>query len=113
MRKISVVIPAYNEERNLKKRVLDEVSDYLEKSKLDYEVIIVDDGSTDLTKDIVKKYISKNAHFKLIENTHGVKAIAVMSVIGTAAAIILERSSLTCSTSGISSSPGTLFIAVY
>ncbi len=79
MRKISVVIPAYNEERNLKKRVLDEVSDYLEKSKLDYEVIIVDDGSTDLTKDIVKKYISKNAHFKLIENTHGGKAIAVMS----------------------------------
>lgn len=77
--KLSVVIPAYNEEQNLKKGVLDEVERYLEKSGLDYEVIVVDDGSVDSTKDIVKKYISKNAKFKLIENSHGGKAMAVMT----------------------------------
>lgn len=79
MSKLSVVIPAYNEERNLKRRVLDEVSEYLEKSNLDYEVIIVDDGSTDTTREIVNKYISKNKKFKLIENLHGGKAMAVMT----------------------------------
>ncbi len=77
--KISVVIPAYNEEKNLNRGVLDEVSIFLEKSKLDYEIIIVDDGSSDNTREIVKKYISKNPKFKLIENSHGGKAIAVMT----------------------------------
>lgn len=77
--KLSVVIPAYNEERNLKKQVLDEVSEYLEQSNLDYEVLIVDDGSSDNTRGIVKKFILKNTHFKLIENIHGGKAIAVLT----------------------------------
>lgn len=77
--KLSVVIPAYNEERNLKKDVLDDVENYLDKSKLDYEVVIVDDGSEDKTGEIIKKYISKNAKFKLIENSHGGKAMAVIT----------------------------------
>ncbi len=79
MMKLSVVIPAYNEERNLNKGLLDEVSDYLEKSGLDYEVLIVDDGSIDNTREIIKKYIKKNINFKLIENSHGGKAIAVLT----------------------------------
>lgn len=77
--KLSVVIPAYNEEKNLKKGVLDEVKNFLEKNKFDYEVIIVDDGSTDSTKEEILKYISKEKRFSLIENNHGGKAIAVMS----------------------------------
>ena len=76
--KLSVVIPAYNEERNLKKGVLDEVRSYLEKLKISHEVIIVDDGSTDKTKEIVKKFISQNNLF-LLEVPHGGKAMAVMS----------------------------------
>ena len=77
--KLSVVIPAYNEERNLNKGVLNEVEVYLSKLNLDYEVLIVDDGSTDATKDLVKKYISKIKKFRLIENSHGGKAIAVLT----------------------------------
>lgn len=77
--KLTVVIPAYNEERNLRKGVLDEVENYLEDRKLDYEVIIVDDGSTDATRGIAKKYLSKNSRFKIIENNHGGKAMAVMT----------------------------------
>lgn len=77
--KISVVIPAYNEEKNLKKGVLDRVRDYFRKKEFDYEVLIVDDGSRDSTKEIVKKYITKDKNFKLIENLHGGKAIAVMT----------------------------------
>lgn len=79
MKKLSVVIPAYNEEINLKKGVLDQVEAYLRNSKLDYEVLIIDDGSTDHTREIVKKFINKHKKFKLIENSHGGKAIAVIT----------------------------------
>lgn len=79
MMKLSVVIPAYNESGNLKKGVLNEVESFLEKRKLNCEVLIVDDGSTDDTLNIVKKYTSKNNHFKLIKTSHGGKAMAVMT----------------------------------
>ncbi|MBI2086517.1 glycosyltransferase [Candidatus Daviesbacteria bacterium] len=77
--KLSVVIPAYNESANLKNGVLDKVCLFLQKQKFDYEVIIVDDGSVDSTKEIIKKNIVKNKRIKLIENSHGGKAIAVMT----------------------------------
>lgn len=79
MRKFSIVIPAYNEEHNLKRGVLDEVEDFLEKIGLEYEVIIVDDGSTDLSVELIKKYLSRNKNFNLIQNIHGGKANAVMT----------------------------------
>ena len=52
--KISIVIPAYNEEKNIKE-CIDSVfeSDY-RKDKI--EVIVVDDGSTDNTLNIAKRY---------------------------------------------------------
>lgn len=76
--KISVIIPAYNEEKNLKKGVLNTVSDFMEKTGLEYEVIIVDDGSTDKSIELIKEY-TKGKNFKLIQNSHGGKAIAVIS----------------------------------
>lgn len=79
MKKLSVVIPAYNEAKNLKRGVLEEVGDYLKSIRLQYEVIIVDDGSVDQTKDLVEKFIQKNPLFKLIEVPHGGKANAVMT----------------------------------
>lgn len=79
MKKLSVVIPAYNEESNIKKGALSSVSDYLQKGNWDYEVIIVDDGSSDGSVDLIKKYILKNKNFKLIQNSHGGKANAVMT----------------------------------
>ncbi len=77
--KLSVVIPAYNEENNLRKGVLDEVKSFFDKKKIEYEVLIIDDGSSDLTKEIVRKYLTKSHEFRLIENSHGGKAIAVMT----------------------------------
>ncbi|MDO8619222.1 MAG: glycosyltransferase [Candidatus Daviesbacteria bacterium] len=77
--KISIVIPSYNESANLEKGVLEEVGNYLNKSDFDYEVIIVDDGSNDGSVDLVNKYMAKNSKFKLIQNSHGGKANAVMT----------------------------------
>src|SRR3989344_163724 len=79
MTKISVVIPSYNEEKNLRRGVLEEVEKYLEDKELDYDVIIVDDGSSDSSLELVKNKIKKNENFKLIQNSHGGKAIAVIT----------------------------------
>lgn len=79
MTKISIVIPSYNESANLKKGVLEEVGNYLKNLKLSYEIIIVDDGSSDSSVELIKEYIRKNNSFKLIQNSHGGKAMAVMT----------------------------------
>lgn len=64
---LSVILPAYNEEArivpSLKRR-----HDYLEKQKYSYEVLIVNDGSTDKTKELIINQIKDWPHFKLIDN---------------------------------------------
>ncbi len=77
--KLSIVIPAYYEEENLKKGSLQEVWDYLKKQKFESEIIIVDDGSTDQTTSIVEEQIKDKKNFRLIKNPHGGKAVTVMS----------------------------------
>lgn len=63
MPKFSVVIPVYNVEKFIK-RTLDSVKS---QSYKDYEVIVVNDGSTDTSMDIVKKYDVKIINSKHVE----------------------------------------------
>jgi len=77
--KLSVVIPAYNEAKNLKNGVLKEVDEYLTKQDYPYEVLIVDDGSSDDTVSIVREQIKNMRGFRVLENPHGGKAITVMT----------------------------------
>lgn len=74
---LSVVIPCYNEKENLERGVLDEVYSFLKKQSFSWEVIISDDGSTDDSKEIVKKQIKNKENFRLVENEHGGKPSAV------------------------------------
>ncbi len=79
---VSLVVPCYNEETNIQKGVLDKIGNYTQ--SLDYfsEVLIVDDGSTDQSKIIIKnKYLKLFPKFRLIENNHAGKAYAVISGI--------------------------------
>ena len=77
--KLSIVIPAYNESANLKKGVLNEVISFLKTVDFTYEVLIVDDGSSDDTIKIIKDVISDKKNFRVVENPHGGKAITVMT----------------------------------
>ena len=50
---ISIVLPAYNEEMSLG-GVIDDIHEVMEEKGLDYEFILVDDGSTDRTPQIAR-----------------------------------------------------------
>ena len=62
--KISIIIPSYNEEKNIS-RCLDSV---LNQTFSDFEILCVDDGSTDSTFDIIKKYSEKDSRIIPLKN---------------------------------------------
>ncbi len=74
---LSVVIPSYNEMANLQKGTLDKVMGYLSRQKYDFEVIVVDDGSNDGSREFVANFVKQNKRVKLIEGRHSGKAGAV------------------------------------
>ncbi len=83
--RISLILPCYNEEENLQKGVLDKVGNFINNDPRFLEVLIVDDGSTDSSKKIIReKYLPLFSKFKLIENNHQGKAFTVMSGIAKA-----------------------------
>lgn len=63
----SFIIPAHNEED-----VIGKCLDSILKQKGDYEIIVVNDGSTDKTREIVEEYVKKYPEkVKLINFAHG------------------------------------------
>ncbi len=63
---VSVIVPAYNEERRLPPTLLD-IVDYFDRKSLAYEIIVVDDGSTDATSAVVRKFERVREQVKLIQ----------------------------------------------
>lgn len=74
---LSVVIPSYNETVNLRKGVLDKIEHFLEKQSYTYEVLIIDDGSTDGSAEFVEDFTKQNNRFRLIRGEHSGKEGAV------------------------------------
>ena len=76
---LSLVIPTWNEEQRIQV-TLETVVTYLCKQEYSAEVVVVDDGSTDQTGEIVKSFISAlegQVPVRLIENDHRGKGYAV------------------------------------
>ncbi len=80
--RISLIVPCYNEEVNIQKGVLDKIGNYTAANEIFSEVIIVDDGSSDSSKTVIKKkYLKTYSKFRLIQNSHQGKAFAVLTGI--------------------------------
>jgi glycosyltransferase involved in cell wall biosynthesis len=69
---ITFLIPAYNEVRTI-----GEVLDRISTLGLDFEAIVVDDGSTDATADVVSSYAEANDRVRLLRKSNGGKGSAL------------------------------------
>jgi len=68
MKTISIIMPALNEEENIE-GALDSVITAAEKHFDDYEIIVVNDGSTDKTVDIVHENIRRNKKIRVVSHS--------------------------------------------
>jgi dolichyl-phosphate beta-glucosyltransferase len=78
---LSVVIPCYNEEKNLQHHVLEEVLQYLAAQDFSWQVIIVNDQSTDRSRELVQAFVKEHEQFSLLDIPHGGKPTAVWAGI--------------------------------
>lgn len=62
MRKISIIIPIYNVEEYL----IEALESICNQTLVDFEAILIDDGSTDSSLDIAREYVNRDKRLKLI-----------------------------------------------
>lgn len=67
MAKISIIVPVYNVEKYIEKCI----QSILEQTFLDFELILVDDGSTDKSGYICDEYAAKDSRIKVIHKQNG------------------------------------------
>ena len=68
----SIIIPAYNRST----LILDTLNSVLSQSFSDWECIVVDDGSTDNTREVVQNVIEKDDRFKYIYQENAERSVA-------------------------------------
>ena len=69
MKKISVLVPCYNEQENvvpISEAIINELNKL---NKYDYELIFIDNSSTDNTQNLITDMWSKNQKIKAIFNS--------------------------------------------
>jgi len=69
-RSISIIIPILNEKERVRP-CIEKLLSYCTATQCDFELVFVDDGSDDGTKEIVSSYIATNPHVKLLNLPKG------------------------------------------
>ena len=75
MPKVSVLMPAYNSEAF----VAEAIESILNQTYTDFEFIIINDGSTDKTAEIIDEYAKNDSRIKFINNHKNQGLIAVLN----------------------------------
>ena len=78
MKRISVIAPVYNERENVS-RFISRVEQTLKKRFDSYEIIMIDDGSTDGSSEILDREASVNGHVKVYHFTENNGQTAALS----------------------------------
>ena len=73
--KISIVMAAYNEENDIGKAL----ESILAQTFSDWELIVIDDGSTDATATIVRRYAEKDSRIRLVCNEENLELSASLN----------------------------------
>jgi dolichyl-phosphate beta-glucosyltransferase len=76
---LSVIIPAFNEEQNFQRGTLNQVVKYLLQQKYTWEIILVNDGSSDGTLKLLQSFAKDQKNVKVIDNPHQGKALTVIT----------------------------------
>ncbi len=87
---LSVVIPAWNEAKTLPSTLIT-IDKYLSAQDFDYEILVVSDGSTDETVDVVKRLANIIHGLRVIDNkeNHGKGAVVRQGMLEAKGAIRL------------------------
>lgn len=83
MIKISIIIPVYNKELYLK-RCFDNILSQIKTHEDAYEIVVVDDGSTDSSSSIIKSYAERSKSIRLITQKNSGVSVARNTGIKTA-----------------------------
>ena len=73
--RISVILPAYNAE----KTIIESIDSVLNQTFADFEFIIINDGSTDNTANIIKEYAKEDKRIKFIDNKKNQGIVPVLN----------------------------------
>jgi dolichyl-phosphate beta-glucosyltransferase len=79
---LSIIIPAFNESRRLGP-TLQKVVDYLGRRGLGYEILVVDDGSTDSTDEVALAFASQGVRLLRQEVNRGKGAVVRIGVLAS------------------------------
>ena len=86
--KISIVMAAYNEAHNVRRALESIIAQTFD----DWELIIIDDGSTDATAEVVRGYAEKDNRIRLVSNETNLQLSASLNKgIGLARADLIAR----------------------
>lgn len=73
----AVIVPAHNEE----KVIIDSIESLLRSRNQDFEIVVMDDGSTDRTYEVVKQIFGANPRVRLLTKRNGGKSSALNHAI--------------------------------
>ncbi|KKP48276.1 MAG: Glycosyl transferase family 2 [Candidatus Woesebacteria bacterium GW2011_GWA1_33_30] len=76
---LSIVIPSYNEENNIRTGSLSGMVDYLKEQDYSWEILVVDDGSTDKTAELALKFAETHKNIRVLKEPHRGKGGTVIA----------------------------------
>jgi len=88
---ISITVPVYNEEKDIESNIR-VITDFMDGYDRNYEIVVVDDGSSDGTIEAVKRIAGKNQKIRLIkhEKNMGVGAALITGLKNSRGDIIIS-----------------------